>query len=621
MSVTTKISFRYALKGVLDTFGLLQTARTLRQTFMWWTSQRARDFAAVRQEQQRRAVTFSRRYADTFGHTLGEAQRDAMQVLVVGEAPPTSRIGVELCLIKALELSGCACMPVIWPEGGADLVSIYYRSLIQTDGIRLRDFCDSTAFNDRARSVLDSCRSLAELLDVRFASARVGGHAVSSTRRTLKIGALDLQAPHIRGRLIDSLAASMASATAATRIIEEIRPSLVLMEDTAYTPRGEILDTSAEKGIPVVRWFPAHKDNALMLKRYTSANRDHDLNSVSEASWRVVREMDWNSYRSEELKRELSACYSRGNWYSEAGTQFDKLLLHGDEIRHRLRLDPTKKTAFIFPHISWDASFGRGQDLFQSYDEWLVETVRAACANDKLQWVIKVHPAHVIKSHYDRRQPTEEEALRMQIGPLPPHISLLSADSEISTFSLFPVMDYCLTVRGTAGLEAACLGIPALTGGSGRYDRKGFTIDSATPQQYLERLARIQDVPRLSPVQVELAERYAYGLFLLRPLPLSSVTLEYGKKHGQGNFFSLVQINIRTKEDWEKAPDLKAFTEWATKSDEEDFLRPGPFRPGCYWENQRESLGGVSSADQQIAPAMPISKLSPHKFAAVNVLP
>jgi hypothetical protein len=327
-----------------------------------------------------------------------------------------------------------------------------------------------------------------------------------------------------------------------------------------------------------------------MLKRYTLANRDYDLNSLSDASWQAVREMDWDRRRSEELKRELSACYVRGNWYGEAGTQFDKRLLDVDAVRQRLRLDPAKKTAFIFPHISWDASFGRGQDLFESYDEWFIETVRTACANDRLQWVIKVHPAHVLKSLYGERRPTEEETLRRRIGRLPPHVSLLSADSDISTFSLFPVMDYCLTVRGTAGLEAACLGIPALTGGTGRYDRKGFTIDSATPQQYLDRLANIQDIPRLSTAQIELAERYAYGLFLLRPLSLSNVTMGYHKKYGEENLFSLVQISMRTSKDWEEARDLRAFADWVTKSDEEDFLQPVTTHPTGYDQDQCESV-------------------------------
>jgi hypothetical protein len=411
------------------------------------------------------------------------------------------------------------------------------------------------------------------LLDFRFAAARSGGHAIATARRSLKTGKLELQVPSIRAKLIGCLAGSMASAAAVPRIIQEFQPSLILMDDTAYTPMGEILDVCVEAGIPVIRWFPAHKSSTLMLKRYTSTNRDHGINALSDATWRTLREMDWDSSRSEELKREFSTCYASGDWYSRAGTQFDKRILDVDAVREALCLNPSKKTAFIFPHISWDASFGRGQGLFESYDEWLVETARAACANDKLQWIIKIHPAHVFKSHEMRRS-AEEETLRMRIGQLPPHVSLLSAENDISTFSLFSVMDYCLTVRGTAGLEAACRGIPVLTGGTGRYDRKGFTVDSSTPQKYLERMAHIQDIPRLSLAQIELAERYAYGLFLLRPLSLSSVTMEYKKKYGEKDRFSRIQINLRTRGDWKEAHDLKAFTDWVTNSDEEDFLQP-----------------------------------------------
>jgi hypothetical protein len=529
-------------------------------------------------------MTFSRRYADTLGCAQGNAPPSATRVLVVAGGA-CGRLEVELCLIKAFELAGCVSMPLIVQR--PDLVDKYYSLLTLMDALFWSDFCDSAAFHSRAESVIHNCRSLDELLNVRFGAARVGGHAIATARRELKVGTLDLQAPSTRSKLSNYFAASMASAKAAERIVQVLQPSLVLMEDTAYTPRGEILDICVESGIPLIRWYAAHKSSALMLKRYTSVNRDHDLNSLSDASWRAVRKMEWNSDRSEELKRELSAAYARRDWYNEDGAQFDKCLLDVDAVRHRLRLDPTKKTAFIFPHISWDASFGRGQDLFESYDGWFVETVRAACANDKLQWVIKIHPAHVLKSLYDQRRPAEEETLRKRIGRLPPHVSLLSAGSDISTFSLFPVMDYCLTVRGTAGLEAACRGIPVLTGGIGRYDRKGFTIDSATPQQYLERMSHIQDIPRLSPAQIELAERYAYGLFLLRPLSLSSVTVEYDKKYGAENLFNLVEINLRTRKDWEEASDLRAFADWITNSDEEDFLQP--VVDSAYRKDQRES--------------------------------
>jgi hypothetical protein len=247
--------------------------------------------------------------------------------------------------------------------------------------------------------------------------------------------------------------------------------------------------------------------------------------------------------------------------------------LDATTVNRELGLDPTKKTAFIFPHILWDASLNRGVDLFRDYEEWLIETVRTACANDRVNWVVKIHPAHIgkaVKEGFDG-EPAEVLVLQKHIGALPPHVFFIPANSPISTLSLFAVMDYCLTVRGTVGIEAAKLGIPVLTAGTGRYDRKGFTIDSETREEFLEKVAHLEEIPRLSAAQQELAERFAYGLFVLRPLPLTTITLDY---HDPKTFIGDYRINIETKEDWYNATDLKAFARWVADSNHADYLAP-----------------------------------------------
>jgi hypothetical protein len=529
------------------------------------------DRTARQIDRQRRAVEFCRRYADVLGCSRRKREQAAKRILVIGGGA-SSRVEMELCLVKALELSGCWPMVLIM-QNWAELR--HYYSLLPTSDICFwSDFCDPSAFQTQAEAVLDELPSFEGLLAVRRDAVRIGGHATSSARRQLGVGTLDPTLSSTRSRLVNCLANSLASAAAINRIIQEIRPSLVLTEDTAYTPRGEILDACVDTDIPVIRWYTAHKSSALILKRYTSANRDGDLNSLSKASWRIVREMDWGN-RPEELHRELRAAYINKDWYSEDGAQFEKRILDVEAVRSRLGLNPSRKAAFVFPHIGWDASFGRGQDLFQSYDEWLVATVKAACANDKLQWVLKVHPAHTGKVVWGSPRATDEEKmLSERIGTSPSHVTVIPARSDISTYSLFPIMDYCVTVRGTVGIEAACAGIPVLTGGAGRYDRKGFTIDSVTPDEYLKRIANIQDIPALAPAQIELAQRFAYGLFLLRPLPLSSVEISYDKNSTIANLDSPVNIKMGVCEDWVGATDLMAFANWATNSDDEDFLLP-----------------------------------------------
>jgi hypothetical protein len=399
---------------------------------------------------------------------------------------------------------------------------------------------------------------------------------MSDVRRVQRIGTLDFSSEAIRKILVTHMAHSMAAAQGAAAVIAATSPQLVLAVDTVYSPKGEIFDTALAAGIPFIRWYPAHKSNALMLKRYTIANRDSDLNSLSDVSWRRVKNMAWYESYRHNVEDELRTAYSNGDWYGESATQFDRLLVDTEGVRTVVGIDSSKKLAVIFAHIVWDASFGRGRDLFSDYEQWLVETVRAACANTQLQWLIKVHPAHAGKSEIDfwQAEPSEVRILRERIGVLPPHVKVIPPETEISTYSLFPLMDWGLTVRGTAGLEAARLGVPVLTGGTGRYDRKGFTIDSQTPEEYLGKIAQLHEIPRLSPEKVELANRYAFGLFRLRPLPLSTITLEYDRKYGAEEFFNGVHIRNQTLEDWIHAPDLTAFADWATWSEAEDFLLP-----------------------------------------------
>ena len=185
---------------------------------------------------------------------------------------------------------------------------------------------------------------------------------------------------------------------------------------------------------------------------------------------------------------------------------------------------------------------------------------------------MKIHPANIVKDTRDGKkgEPAELRVIRERIGVLPPHIALISPESDIPTCSLFEWIDYCVTVRGTVGIEAALFGTPVLTAGTGRFDRKGFTLDSDSRQDYLDRLEKIQEIPRMTPAQQELAERFAYGVFLLRPFRLKTFTLEY-RKDAQASIQT--QVRATKKEEWIQAPDMQALAVWFSDPSQEDYLR------------------------------------------------
>jgi hypothetical protein len=239
--------------------------------------------------------------------------------------------------------------------------------------------------------------------------------------------------------------------------------------------------------------------------------------------------MDWTDAYWEALRAEVETSYRSGTWYDEVGTQFGKTTLDPAALLASLGLDPSRKTAAVFPHLFWDATFFWGDDLFNDYRDWFCEVLRIAARNDRLNWIVKLHPASIVKDRRDgyTGQPAEILAMRETLGELPAHIAFLPPDSAISTLSLYEIMDYCLTVRGTVGIDAAMYGIPVLTAGTGRYDGYGFTIDSSNREEYLARLAELETQAPLTDAQTELARRYAYGLFMLRPLELRTMRFQF----------------------------------------------------------------------------------------------
>ena len=159
------------------------------------------------------------------------------------------------------------------------------------------------------------------------------------------------------------------------------------------------------------------------------------------------------------------------------------------------------------------------------------------------------------------------------MGELPRHIKIIPPETDISTFSLFGLTDYCITVRGTIGIEMPCFGIRVFTAGTGRYSGLGFTTDSATREEYLRRMRCIQDYSAPSPEEMLLAKKHAYTLLRLRPCAFSSFQMTQMPVQRLGHPLDHnVTIRVRSPEELRAAPDLNRFADWVTHSRASDYL-------------------------------------------------
>ena len=509
-----------------------------------------------------RARTFARRHAARFAAAV-PAGAIGSAALIVG------RIGrgldTQMMLPPLLRAAGYAPAALLLKD--TDLPLAPYYKLTGVHSAEVWASPPAEHFLTAAATMLRQCHSARDILNLDFHGVRVGRSALAVTLRESQVGLLELDDEARDPRLVPRLAGAIAAASAAQGVLERLAPAMTLSYEMEYTPKRELFDACLAAGGSVIAAYRAPRQGSLLLKRYTRLSEHRHPSSLSDESWRKVRQMSWTPAHRRALVDEVRACYEQGDWWGIPGPAPHRVAMSPDELKALLGLNPAKKTAVIFPHVPWDASFAWGEDLFADYQTWLIETVRAACANTSLNWVIKVHPANLGKSvkMSEGADPTEVSAIRQHLGVLPPHVVLLHPGSEVSTFPMFSVMDYCLTVRGTVGIEAASMGIPVLTAGTGRYDRCGLTIDSGSSGEYLERVRTLQDIPPMSPDTRELAERFAYGLFLLRPVPLEPAMHR-----------ALTATGTDLESAWRQEPALVAFVEWLRDPSAEDFLMPFP---------------------------------------------
>lgn len=406
----------------------------------------------------------------------------------------------------------------------------------------------------------------------RFREWGPGTHVLSSVIRLTFDGSPDLA--ENAGLLAAVTRDVLTNYLRAEQVVHRLHLRAVLVEEANYSVNGPLVDVATARGVDVIQTIPTWRDDALMSKRLTSANRRVDAKSVAPETLDALMHVPW----AEEDDAELDADFARrygGAWQQGRQFQPGTQARSRDEIVAELGLDPTKPTAVIFAHVLWDASLFFGVDLFENYADWFVQTIGAAVANDRVNWIVKAHPSNVFRTaHGDIAGECSEILLMEEHYPcLPDHVHLLRPETEISTLSLYRATDFGVTVRGTPGMEMACFSKPVFTAGTGTYAGLGFTIDSSSVDEYLGRLARIDEQPPLSPEQVTRARRYAHTLFTRRPWVPRSFSMSFDfPEQGWHPLDRNVTWNLRNSAALAAQCDLDRWSAWVLNSREDDYL-------------------------------------------------
>jgi hypothetical protein len=409
--------------------------------------------------------------------------------------------------------------------------------------------------------------------------APVGQYALSTLARTQHRGMPDLGDEKTLAALRTELERTILNLSQARRLVKALPPATCwLFNEVNYSEYGPIFYAAFEAGNNVIQFAHALRDRALIFKRLTPETYRIHPNSVSRSTLEGLARQPWTERHQQTLDEEFVGRYGGKSWFYRRDQQGARIKAEG-EVRRQLGLDPAKKTVVVYSHILWDANLFYGDDLFDDNEHWFIETLKAACANERANWVIKLHPAIKWKMEWDgaKGELDEEVAIRQKIGALPPHVKLLYPNTDINTYSLLSLTDVGVTIRGTVGIELSCLGVPVVTAGTGRYSGLGFTHDPRSREEYLALLSRVQGLQWLSDSQLDLARRYAYTLFCLRPWAMNSFENAYDTAiRGFSQFNPSLKLRVRGFSDLEQADDLRKFARWAVEARGVDYLESWP---------------------------------------------
>lgn len=290
--------------------------------------------------------------------------------------------------------------------------------------------------------------------------------------------------------------------------------------------------------------------------------------TLSPALWRKLREPRETKWLERFAGASEAEFLSSGKWRPQDAPD-KSVVQRREQVLADFGFDSSKKTAGIYPQPFWDASFLWGQSLARDPAHWLSETVASAVSNSRVNWFIKLHPTYTKRFRWGNfTEPHEIQFLNRTFGTLPPHVFLIHPSSHVAPQALFDAMDVCVTGSSTVAIEAATRGIPALTSVIGEHDRHGFTVDFDSFEEYLTQLGSIEQVQRLSPAQIELARRYAYGALLLRQFSLTSIAEE----GIPGSNAYQYRPTVASAAELAAAPDVQAFLKWLEQDDIEELL-------------------------------------------------
>jgi hypothetical protein len=452
-----------------------------------------------------------------------------------------------------------------------------YLTLFKFDLIYLDDLrIDNVTIPAEFIAEIDRLKTFREFKEYEYKGIPMGKMALSTFSRQRATGIMDLSNPEAEATVRFWLKQLYRSLVVSHDLYVQKNISMLFFTEVFMEEYGALYYSALKNKLNIVRFAGTVRDDAVVVQHLTDESDRHHFSSISEMSWRQILDYSDTSIMDEELEQNFADRYG-DRWALSKRNQPNTKIISANEARRLLEIPEYKKVAVIYSHILYDTLFFNGEDLFENYADWLVQTVKAACTNTNVLWFIKVHPSNLWRGELEYYHGGKYEEVRLieeHIGKLPEHVRFAYPNTPISPYTWMQVADFGVTVRGTSGIELGALGKTVITAGSGRYEDIGFTMNSQTVAEYIDILSKLPEVPQPTAKQKWLARRFAYATFCMKPFSLDFLrpVVRSGKKTISSSDDLVYLANF-----CEITPkSLERFVEWSIDRNNIDFLKDWP---------------------------------------------
>ena len=176
-----------------------------------------------------------------------------------------------------------------------------------------------------------------------------------------------------------------------------------------------------------------------------------------------------------------------------------------DELYKKLSLNPSYSTVFIMSHAFSDGPHTNGNILFRDYYQWFIETIKFINNIRNINWVVKPHPCSYM---YNETGEVEQLVIELKLNNI--HL----APSDLSTASVLNMSKTVVTVSGTIGIEAACLGIKPIIAGEAPYSDFGIAYEPKNKLEYFSILKNMNSISSLNEKEIIIAKSIFYWYFV-----------------------------------------------------------------------------------------------------------